>query len=404
MESDLMGYIIMRKDEPITYAEFTMDGTMVGYAKDNINKELAPLQDAYQNNWLKLWWKERSIPIDQDNIRSFLNKNGYSIPDEYLIKNLGLSLTDYYWLKPIDSDLCWKDVNLYDNDFKSNILSNTDERYKDDGHTPTYSPNGSLQGTIEKTWCIIDDNRYLIKGNHSDLSSESINEVIAGKIHESQGFSNYVDYELIHINGKDYAYGCKSMLFTSQKEELVSAWALFTNEKKSNNISSYDHLLHMCSKFGMNAEEIRQNLEYQILTDFIISGHDRHLNNIAFIRDAETLEFKGLAPIFDSGGALFAGKAIPKNEKELLNITTHSFEKKEKNLLDLVRDKTVVDLAKLPSASYIKKMYGKDPKMHEKDINNIAHWYEKKVDLCREFQLGKNIFSKQYINSQPNRN
>ena len=151
MADDALGFIIMRKDDPITYAEFTSDGNMISYSRKIMNKDLAPLQDMYQGQWLKLWWKERSVPIEQDNIERFLRANGYSMPSDFLIKNLGLSLTDYYWLKPIDSELTWKDVNLFDNDFKGNLLDwerePSEKEYN--GDIPHYSPNGSLQGTIE---------------------------------------------------------------------------------------------------------------------------------------------------------------------------------------------------------------------------------------------------------------
>ena len=83
--------------------------------------------------------------------------------------------------------------------------------------------------------------------------------------------------------------------------------------------------------------------------------------------------------------------------KDLLDIETNSFCKKESGLMALVENKNAIDLTKLPPASYIKEVYGRDPKMHEKDINNIAHWYEQKIDLCRDLQLGKDVFSKTYF-------
>lgn len=396
MADALIGFFIMRKDDPITYAEFTADGNMVSFSKDIMNKDLAPLQDMYQGQWLNLWWKERSIPIEQDNIRMFLQENGYSMPSDYLIRNLGLSLTDYYWLKPINSDLTWKDVNLFDNNFKSNLLNwrnDISESSRDD--IPHYSPNGSLQGTIEKSWVINNGDRCLIKGNHTFKSIESINETIACEIHRRQNWLNYCDYHLIEIANKNYAYGCYSKAFTSQERELVSAWALFTNEKKSNNVSNFTHLLNMCKKFGMDPEIIRMGLEYQILVDFIMSGYDRHLNNIAFIRDASSLKFLGLAPIFDSGGAMFAGKEIPKNEKELFELETNSFVKRETDLVALVQNKGLIDLTKLPDSRFIRESYVQDPKMEAKEINNIAHWYEKKIDMCRDLQLGRDAFKKQ---------
>ncbi len=39
--------------------------------------------------------------------------------------------------------------------------------------------------------------------------------------------------------------------------------------------------------------------------DYIIANGDRHYNNFGFIRNAETLEWQGLAPIFDSGASLW---------------------------------------------------------------------------------------------------
>ena len=45
-----------------------------------------------------------------------------SDPADYLIQNLGLSLTDYYWMKPVGSHLKWKDVNLFENAFSGDAL------------------------------------------------------------------------------------------------------------------------------------------------------------------------------------------------------------------------------------------------------------------------------------------
>ena len=67
--------------------------------------------------------------------------------EDYLVKNLGLSLTDYYWISLVDSGLHWKDVNLFENDFYNDIDISGDER-DTPGNFPHYTPNGSLQGTL----------------------------------------------------------------------------------------------------------------------------------------------------------------------------------------------------------------------------------------------------------------
>ncbi len=39
--------------------------------------------------------------------------------------------------------------------------------------------------------------------------------------------------------------------------------------------------------------------------DFIIANTDRHFNNFGFIRNADTTEWIGLAPVFDNGTSVF---------------------------------------------------------------------------------------------------
>jgi hypothetical protein len=46
--------------------------------------------------------------------------------------------------------------------------------------------------------------------------------------------------------------------------------------------------------------------------DYIIANEDRHYGNFGFIRDANTLEWKGLSPIFDSGTSLWYNANIGK--------------------------------------------------------------------------------------------
>ena len=382
-------FYLMRKNDVVALVNFDENGNMRHFSKD-VNEEIAPIQAKYKPEWLKEWWRDRSIPLSRERIRMFLENQGFLFPAEYLVKNLGLSLTDYYWIKPVDSNLTWEKVNLFDNDFKEDIFilnkisENTDE-------IPHYSPNGSLQGDIEKTWAILNGKRCIVKGNRSYLSSESINEVFACVIHRLQGYDNYTDYQLIQIRDRDYLFGCYSEAFTSQKEELIPAYALYSSKKKPNGVSYYRHFMNICRDYGMDMEQLQQDMDYLILTDFIISEYDRHLNNFGVLRDADSLQMKRMAPIFDSGGCLFVNREIPRNPKQLLNLKSNGFTEKEVNMLRYVEDRNRIDLTKLPPASALREMYGQDNKMDEREINEIAYLYEKKIDLCRQFQLGKTL-------------
>jgi hypothetical protein len=50
---------------------------------------------------------------------------------------------------------------------------------------------------------------------------------------------------------------------------------------------------------------VRDAVDKMLTVDYIIANEDRHWCNFGFVRDANTLEWKGLAPIFDSGTSLW---------------------------------------------------------------------------------------------------
>ena len=70
---------------------------------------------------------------------------------------------------------------------------------------------------------------------------------------------------------------------------------------------------------------LRNYLDYMILSDFVLSGRDRHLSNVSILRDADSLQFVMPAPIYDSGKCLFVQDSVPSTDKGLLSIKTESF-------------------------------------------------------------------------------
>jgi len=386
-----MLYEVMRKNAAIAIADFSETGRMTWYSRDKMNKELAPLWENEDADYLIRWWEQRSVPIGQNKIQEMLKEKGMVTPGEYLLKNLGLSLTDYYWMKPMGEYYRWEDVNLFTNGFTNEVeleqlrMDDTSRKYSQ------YVPNSSLQGQLDKKWIINGGKRYLIKGNRDETSTESINEVIATYLHELQGYDNYTPYELVKIKGKEYEYGCMSPCFTSEHVELISAYGVITSEKSKNDTSSYEHFIAVCGKHGMDIELLRRDLEYQIQMDFILSGRDRHLSNVSILRDADSLQFLRMAPIYDSGRCLFIGEAVPSTTKDLLGVQTTSFAGNELKLLDYVTDRSLVDVTKLPDSSFLEKMYAKDSARDETRIRRIKESYEKKIDLYRKFQLGQNL-------------
>ncbi|WP_027207473.1 hypothetical protein [Butyrivibrio fibrisolvens] len=381
-------FTLMRKNEEIMMLQIGEDGNIVKIGKKE-NLDILPLQNRTSPRGIIEWWRDRAIPIKQGKIEKMLRENGIETSGLFLTHNLGLSLTDYYWIRPLGSGLTWEDVNLFDNDFKENLLLGNIS-YNDD-EVREYQPNSSLQGNLEKTWIIDNGIRKLVKGNHDIYSSESINEVIIGDAIKAQGRDS-VCYSLLHIDGKNYDYGCISDLFTSQQKELVSAYAVITSEQKPNNISRYEHFINVCDKNGLDRNIVREYLEFEILIDFIFSNRDRHLTNISVLRDAESLKFISMAPIYDSGKSMMVERDIvPITDKFVLSQQAQGFKESELELLKYVQNRKLIDVSLLPDAYYIEDMYRKDSQVSEERIKFVTEMYRRKIDMYEKFSSGANL-------------
>ena len=84
-----------------------------------------------------------------------------------------------------------------------------------------------------------------------------------------------------------------------------------------------------------NDEKELDKINQMIVVDFIIANEDRHLNNFGLVRNANTLEWIGVAPIFDSGSSLGYDKVTPNMDKQSL-IVCKPFKKTHFEQLRLV--------------------------------------------------------------------
>ena len=83
-----------------------------------------------------------------------------------------------------------------------------------------------------------------------------------------------------------------------------------------------------------------------ITLDYIIANEDRHFNNFGLIRNAETLEWIGMAPIYDSGSSLGYDK-LPGQMKSEKDVGCKPFKNHHLEQLQLVQSFDWLDLSKL---------------------------------------------------------
>ena len=109
----------------------------------------------------------------------------------------------------------------------------------------------------------------------------------------------------------------------------------------------YYPLKKLCTGLGMPEQEFADFMDYQIMTDYLMTNTDRHMNNIAVMRNPDTLKLIGFAPIYDSGNSMFYNMPYESlSEVRLNEIKTHSFIAREVRLLQYVQNRDMVDLDK----------------------------------------------------------
>ena len=388
------GYVLMHKDDVVASLQLDDLSGAILKVTPGTNSELLPLGGSQGADSLRKWWLRRAVPISQGNIAALLQQEGIPSTQSLLVQNLGLSLSDHYWVRPQKSDLTWREVSPFSNAFSS--LSEA-------ASAQFYSPDAALQGDLIKKWLIVDDTRYLLKGNRGANSQQSLNEVLASMLHEKQGFANHVQYRPVKLTGSaGEQYGCICEDFASETLEFIPAIDIVDSKKKGNAVSTYEHFIHVCAEHGLSELEVRSFLEYQILTDFVLMNTDRHLNNFGILRDSQTLKFVRMAPIFDSGNSMFWDAPRLPERSDCTEITVNSFRKTEAELLKLVTDRSRVHMDLLPGRNEIAELYAKDDSIAF--VDSILTGYEKKKALLEQF-MEKGILAQTHRkrNTEPER-
>lgn len=226
----------------------------------------------------------------------------------------------------------------------------------------------------------MDGQRVLVKTSSAPFHQEPCNEVIASLISERLGL-NHVTYHLLEENGEQCCY-CED--FVSRDLDLVSAAQIIKSGKRPNDQSEYEFFISVCEQFGMT--DIRTEMEKMLVLDYLIVNSDRHLNNFGLLRDARTLAWLGMAPIFDCGNSLWFDKTLSgiqgDNDE---NIRTPLWKKNPTANLELITDYSWLDLSVLDGLEEEAKAILSASKYNEPDrIQAICEAIHQRVEQLQE--------------------
>lgn len=342
---------------------------------------------------LNAWWLDRSIPASRSGVREALETLGLPDTKMLLTRCYGLSLSDQYWILPEGTDLGWERINFFQNPFSEDI---GDVLFGADNKSNPFnfsSPDNTSDGNLKKRWKIIDGKRYLIKGGSNPYRQQPFNEVIATKIMEMLNIS-HVPYSVIWEKGAPYSV-CED--FVNENTELVPAWRIIQTQKQPNDKSLYRHFVDCAESLWIPG--VVDFLDRMIVLDFIIVNEDRHLNNFGALRNAETLEWLGMAPIYDSGSSLGYDKSAVMMWDES-EITCKPFKKHHAEQLKLVSSFAWIDFSALKGAGEMIKDVLSDEKikayMEESRIQAIADLTERRIKTVES--LASSHAHKQIVN------
>jgi len=289
---------------------------------------------------LNNWWTDRSIPASRSGVREALETLGFTDTKMLLIRCYGLSLSDQYWIRPQGTNMVWEDINFFTNSFSDDIGDVLFGSGKKTNPLNFSSPDNTSDGNLKKRWKIIDGKRCLVKGGSNPYRQQPLNEVIATEVMKRLHIP-HIPYTVIWNKDAPYSV-CED--FVDENTELIPAWRIIKYRKQPNNLSLYQHFVSCAKSLGI--PNVVPFLDRMIVLDYILANEDRHLNNFGALRNAETLEWIGMAPIYDSGSSLGYDK-IPPLMRQRDEIVCKPFKKHHDEQLKLVTSFDWIDFSAL---------------------------------------------------------
>ena len=204
-----MNYILKQYD--IELMKFSMENTNDGL-KVNIswlsdeNRHLLPLDLEATDESLIKWLKGRTIPRNRAYVSNFLSRMGLNEKDTKGIIDIcqGLSLNDSYWIVKEDCEETFKEKNLYENSFNTNIAAIAFTGFGSfTRSTFRSSPEFTTNGMLAKSWRRLQGKTLLYKSGTEGFANsglEPYSEFYAGQVADAMGI-NHVKYKLSKWKG-----------------------------------------------------------------------------------------------------------------------------------------------------------------------------------------------------------
>lgn len=385
-------YILMNKNWPLckisidTEEHFLIEKILDVYA----DKKFFPIgvdiiAGRPQKKSLAKWWASRAIPGSRIGGNSFEHRyriNLAALP----FKNYGLSLSDQYWIKPVDETVQWQDINFFANEFSLDLGMALFDRSYTSANLDYMSPDSTSDGMLPKKWIrdMKTQQTFLLKAGSGPFEQEPFNEVIASKIFELLNVVPYVKYQIIHENDR---YLCSCANFITADTEFITANSMLSTKSvlTTPHKNNYDFFLQCCDAY--NIPRAKEIFDVMLAVDYILCNYDRHFGNFGFIRNLNNLAEIRPAPIFDTGSCLWHKATLNEIGR---NFEARSFCSMQDENARLITHFDLLDLSKLIDIDdLIKNELQKNINLPERRIDLIAAAAKEQLRKLQNIKDGK---------------
>lgn len=296
---------------------------------------MSPRGKSASRQALARWWGQRAIPGNRQGIDARLSELGISRAEDIPFRNLGLSLSDQYWVRPAGSSIRWQDINYFDNSFTE---MEADAWLSEVGLD---SPDNTSDGMLPKAWVHEGSTACLLKGGGL-LDQEPYSEAVATALHRRLlQPGEFVPYEVVTRGGTTMS-SCPS--FIGPEEEYVPAHYVCQIMPQAPHRDSFHHYIECCALLGVTDAEAA--LQKMVVCDDLLANTDRHWRNFGLVRNVEDLTYR-TAPIFDSGTSLWCNLRTKDMPYSTFAFDTKPFRDDPDDQLRLVSDFSWLDRDRL---------------------------------------------------------
>ena len=287
--------LLMNKDLPVArYTESYLFGKP-SYTMSARYTDYLP----YGFQSMDTWLERRPAAKHRRHIADIMKQCGCDNIRGYIDIMHAVSLTDTFWVKNADSDLSWKNVSLYQNEFDEAIA-----RTAFDGNglygiafsTSRLSPELATDGTYDKCWSRTEDGDiYLMKSGSEGFSNagmEPYSEKLSSDLLDFAGYT-HVRYDVCRFHGK---LASKCRLFTDENIGYVPFSAYLIEKGLEDTLRN---VITCVDETG-----IARDFYHMLAMDAVLVNTDRHIGNFGFLVDNHTGELLDMAPLFDHNLAL----------------------------------------------------------------------------------------------------